>query len=123
MAPPSEPTAGVSQNVRQQANAALRTLATVLQNSIAQYDQAVKRSAELTALASAVNPATPPVCHMFKTEPGQPPRLVLLRDGAKPSEETSAVTYTPFAAALAERNEHLIKNATRALDHPAPAAD
>lgn len=122
MAPPPEPTAGVSQNVRQQANAALRTLATVLQNSIAQYDQAVKRSAELTALASAVNPA-PPVSHMFKTEPGQPPRLVLLRNGAPPPGETAAVTYTPFAAALAQRNEHLIQNATRCLDDPATSAD
>ena len=123
MAPPPEPTAGVSQKLSQEANAALRTLATVLQNSVAQYDQAVKRSAELTARASALNPAAPPVCHMFKTEPGQPPRLVLIRDGAQPSEETSAATYTPFAAALAERNEQLIKNATRALDRPAPAAD
>lgn len=123
MAPPSEPTAGVSPNVRQQANAALRTLANVLQNSIAQYDQAVKRSAELTALASAVNPAPPPVSHMFKTEPGQPPRLVLLRNGAPPAGETAAATYTPFAAALAQRNEHLIQNATRSLDDPAPSSD
>lgn len=119
MTPSSPPAAGISQAARQQATAALRTLTTVLQNSLAQYDQAVKRSAELSALASVVQPAAPPVCHMFKTEPGRLPRLVLIRGATAAPGEAGAATYTPFATALAQRNDHLIQNASRALDLPA----